>query len=65
MKRGHAEIHDRQHVVLLRFGQPQIGELLDLLRILVRKIVGFGAVHLYVDFINIFLFLLRIFGSRR
>jgi FtsH-binding integral membrane protein len=25
----------------------------------------FGAVHLYVDFINIFLFLLRIFGSRR
>jgi uncharacterized protein len=25
----------------------------------------FGAVHLYVDFINIFLFLLRLFGSRR
>jgi FtsH-binding integral membrane protein len=25
----------------------------------------FGAVHLYIDFINIFLFLLRIFGSRR
>jgi FtsH-binding integral membrane protein len=24
-----------------------------------------GAVHLYVDFINIFLFLLRLFGSRR
>jgi FtsH-binding integral membrane protein len=25
----------------------------------------FGAVHLYVDFINIFLFLLRLFGNRR
>jgi FtsH-binding integral membrane protein len=31
----------------------------------VEKASVFGAVHLYVDFINIFLFLLRIFGSRR
>jgi FtsH-binding integral membrane protein len=30
-----------------------------------EKASVFGAVHLYVDFINIFLFLLRIFGSRR
>jgi len=30
-----------------------------------EKAAVFGAVHLYVDFINIFLFLLRIFGSRR
>ena len=29
-----------------------------------EKASVFGAVHLYVDFINIFLFLLRIFGSR-
>jgi FtsH-binding integral membrane protein len=31
----------------------------------VEKASIFGAVHLYVDFINIFLFLLRLFGSRR
>ena len=31
----------------------------------VEKASVFGAVHLYVDFINIFLFLLRIFGNRR
>ncbi|HET9346853.1 MAG TPA: Bax inhibitor-1/YccA family protein [Candidatus Limnocylindrales bacterium] len=30
-----------------------------------EKASVFGAVHLYVDFINIFLFLLRLFGSRR
>ena len=30
-----------------------------------EKASVFGAVHLYVDFINIFLFLLRIFGTRR
>lgn len=30
-----------------------------------EKASVYGAVHLYVDFINIFLFLLRIFGSRR
>ena len=29
-----------------------------------EKASVFGAVHLYVDFINIFLFLLRIFGRR-
>jgi uncharacterized protein len=31
----------------------------------VEKASVLGAVHLYVDFINIFLFLLRLFGSRR
>ena len=30
-----------------------------------EKASVFGAVHLYVDFINIFLFLLRLFGNRR
>ena len=31
----------------------------------VEKASVFGAVHLYVDFINIFLFMLRLFGNRR
>jgi FtsH-binding integral membrane protein len=29
-----------------------------------EKAAVLGALHLYLDFINIFLFLLRIFGSR-
>jgi uncharacterized protein len=30
----------------------------------IKKIAIFGALTLYLDFINLFLFLLRIFGSR-
>ena len=30
-----------------------------------RKLAIFGALTLYLDFINMFLFLLRIFGNRR
>jgi hypothetical protein len=30
-----------------------------------RKMSIFGALTLYLDFINLFLFLLRLFGSRR
>ena len=31
----------------------------------VRKIAVLGALTLYLDFINLFLYLLRIFGGRR
>lgn len=31
----------------------------------VEKAAVIGALHLYIDFVNLFLFLLRIFGSRR
>jgi FtsH-binding integral membrane protein len=31
----------------------------------VRKMMLFGALSLYLDFINLFLFLLRFFGNRR
>ena len=30
-----------------------------------KKVAIFGALELYLDFINLFLFLLRIFGNRR
>jgi FtsH-binding integral membrane protein len=30
----------------------------------IEKAAVLGALHLYLDFVNIFLFLLRIFGSR-
>ncbi|MDR3265753.1 MAG: Bax inhibitor-1/YccA family protein [Synergistaceae bacterium] len=30
-----------------------------------RKLAIFGALHLYLDFVNMFLYLLRIFGKRR
>ena len=31
----------------------------------VEKAAVFGALHLYIDFVNLFLFILRLTGSRR
>ena len=31
----------------------------------VEKAAVIGALHLYIDFVNLFLFLLRLFGDRR
>ena len=31
----------------------------------VEKAAVMGALHLYLDFVNLFLFLLRLFGNRR
>lgn len=55
--------YDVQKIKRIGMGIEQAGE--EVLTVDSRKMAIMGALSLYLDFLNIFLFLLRIFGSRK
>ncbi|MEE1884788.1 Bax inhibitor-1/YccA family protein [Pedobacter flavus] len=55
--------YDVQKIKKIGLGIEETGE--DVFRVETKKMAIMGALSLYLDFLNIFLFLLRIFGNRK